>query len=143
MITPEQIARVRSTWALALAAGDDVAAGFYDRLFEIAPQVKPLFAHANTAAQSDKLSRTLEIVVRSLDDLPSLATDLRAMGRRHEGYGAEPAHYALVGDALVWTIAQAVGPSFTERDSEAWVAVYGALVEAMQSGNAAPTAALS
>lgn len=143
MISPEQIARVRSTWALALAAGDDVAVGFYDRLFEIAPQLKPLFAHANPAAQSDKLSRTLEIVVRSLDDLPSLAADLRALGRRHEGYGAEPAHYALVGDALVWTIAKTVGPLFTDRDKEAWTAVYGILVDAMQSGNAAPAPALS
>lgn len=139
-MTQEQIARVRSTWALALAAGDDVTVSFYDRLFEIAPQLKPLFAHANPTAQSDKLARTLEIVVRSLDDLSGLADDLRALGKRHDGYGVEPGHYALVGDALVWTIAKTVGPSFTERDQEAWVAVFTTLVDAMQPGSTAATA---
>ena len=142
-MTPEQIARVRSTWALALAAGDDLTVGFYDRLFEIAPRLKPLFAHANPAAQSDKLARTLEIFVRSLDDLPALADDLRALGRRHEGYGVEPAHYSLVGDALVWTIAKAVGRSFAERDREAWTAAYAVLAAAMQHGSVAATPALS
>ena len=142
-MTPEQIARVRSTWALALAAGDDLAVGFYDRLFEVAPQLMPLFGHVNMAAMSDKLSRTLEIFVRSLDDLPALADDLRGLGRRHEGYGVEPAHYALVGDALVWTIAKAVGPSFTERDRAAWTVAYVVLADAMQQGSVEATPALS
>jgi hemoglobin-like flavoprotein len=99
-----------------------------------------LFTHANPAAQSDKLSRTLEIVVRSLDDLQVLADDLRKLGKRHESYGVEPAHYALVGDALVWTIAKAVGPSFTERDRDAWIVVYGVIAETMQHGSAAGSA---
>lgn len=142
-MTPEHIARVRSTWALALAAGDDVTVAFYDRLFEIAPQLKPMFAHANPAAQSDKLARTLEIVVRSLDDLSALADDLRALGKRHDDYGVQPEQYALVGEALVWTIAKTVGPSFTERDREAWGAVYATLVEAMQQGSAATAQALT
>lgn len=142
-MTPEQIARVRSTWALALATGDDLTAGFYDRLFKVAPQLKPLFAHANPAAQSDKLARTLEIFVRSLDDLSALAVDLRALGRRHEGYGVEPAHYALVGDALVWSIENAVGQSFTERHRDAWTAAFAVLADAMQHGSPAATPVLS
>ena len=142
-MTPEQIARVRSTWALALAAGDELAVGFYDRLFDIAPQVRPMFAHVNMAAMSDKLSRTLEIFVRSLEDLPALADDLRALGRRHEGYGVEPAHYSLVGEALVWTIAKAVGRSFTQHDREAWTVAYIVLVDAMRHGSDAATPALS
>ena len=53
---------------------------------------------------------------------------------RHAGYGVQEAHYATVGEALVWTLARGLGASFTPETQAAWVATYEALAGAMQRG---------
>jgi len=70
---------------------------------------------------------------------------VRALGLRHISYGVQPAHYACVGNALLWTLKQGLGESFDSAHESAWRNVYGVLAETMQSGTsdvpASPTAA--
>jgi hypothetical protein len=42
-MTPEQVTLVQQSFAQVAPIADQAAAMFYDRLFEIAPAVKPLF----------------------------------------------------------------------------------------------------
>lgn len=42
-MTPSQIALVQSSFAKVVPIADTAAKLFYDRLFEIAPEVRPLF----------------------------------------------------------------------------------------------------
>ena len=133
-MTPEQIARVRSTWALALAAGDDLAVEFYDRLFAAHPELRGMFAKADPAAQAEKLTKTLEVVVHGLDNLDHLRHSIAAMGQRHSGYGVQGYQYALVGEVLIQTLQHVVGASFSDADQAAWVAAYTALASVMQQG---------
>ena len=52
-------------------------------------------------------------------------------------YGAEPAHYPVVGAALLDTLAQGLGEDFTPEVREAWTTAYGTLsgvmIEAQKS----------
>ena len=47
-MTPEQIDLVQSSWAKVAPIADQAADIFYDRLFEIAPEARPLFAEDMT-----------------------------------------------------------------------------------------------
>ena len=60
--------------------------------------------------------------------------ELRAMGARHKGYGVMDEHYATVGQALLDTLAAALGDAFTPEVRSAWTALYGAVESAMKAG---------
>ena len=105
----------------------DVAAGlFYGRLFEIAPETKPLF-HGDMTEQGRKLMTTLAVVVNGLKNLDAVLPAAKALAVRHVGYGVKAAHYKPVGEALIWTLATGLGPDFTPDVKESWLAAYGAL----------------
>lgn len=54
--------------------------------------------------------------------------------RKHVGYGVAAAHYDVVGQALLDTLAMGLGDAFTDEVRAAWVAVYGVVSSTMQAG---------
>jgi hemoglobin-like flavoprotein len=60
------------------------------------------------------------------------------MGRRYAGYQVKEAHYDTVGIALLWTLENGLGASFTHEVKEAWGAAYGTLAMAMKEAARAP-----
>ena len=83
----------------ALADVGQTAGLFYDRLFEIAPEVRPLFRH-DIDEQKRKFIATLAVIVGSLDDSSKLDRAApTALARQHVSFGVQPAHYSLVGEA--------------------------------------------
>jgi hemoglobin-like flavoprotein len=129
-MTPDQIALVRSSFAKVLPIADTAAALFYARLFELAPEVRPLFK-TDIGEQGGKLMSMLRTVVNALDQPDVLMPAAQQLARRHVGYGAQEAHYTVVGAALLDTLAQGLGEEFTPEVREAWAAVYGALAGVM------------
>ena len=47
--------------------------------------------------------------------------------KRHVDYGVEPEHYAVVGDALLWTLEKGLGPKWTPELGAAWTDAYATL----------------
>ena len=135
-MTPEQIESVRGTWKMVEPIADQAAELFYGKLFEIAPEVKPLF-QGDMTEQGKKLMQMLGVAVSLLDKPGELTPALEALSQRHVGYGVEEAHYAPVGEALIWTLEQGLGDAFTEEVKAAWVAAYVALTDTMKSAVAA------
>lgn len=129
-MTPRQIALVRETFAQVVPIRDQAAALFYGRLFELEPDVRPLF-RADLAVQGQKLMASIAMVVRELDRLDVILTDVKVMARRHVTYGVQERHYAVVGDALLWTLEKGLGAAFTAEVREAWTAAYSTLAGAM------------
>ena len=129
-MTPEQVQLVQDSFAKVAAIRDQAAALFYRRLFELDPGLRPLFKGAMTA-QGARLMTALGGVVGSLDQLERILPALRALGRRHAAYGVRPEHYATVGEALIWTLEQALGPAFTREMRRAWIDAYGRLAWTM------------
>jgi len=127
-MTPEQVTLVQQTFALVVPVADEAAETFYRRLFNVAPAVKPLF-HGDMTEQRRKLMASLAVVVRGLSDLPSILP--AASAKRHVDYGAKPEHYPAVGEALLWTLARALGPRWTPEVASAWTAAYTTLSEFM------------
>ena len=125
-----QIELVQETFAEVVPIADQAAALFYGRLFEIAPEVQPLFT-GDMAEQGRKLMTTLGVVTRGLDDLGELLPVAGKLAERHVGYGVRPEHYEPVGAALLWTLGQGLGDAFTPEVEVAWTITYTALAAAM------------
>lgn len=121
---------VQESFAQLAPQADALATAFYARLFEIAPQVRPMFT-GDMDAQGKKLMRTLGLAISESRRVAQVVPVLEELGRRHMGYGALEAHYPLVGEALLWAIGRQLGPAFTPEIQEAWAALYGRLSQIM------------
>ena len=130
--TPQQVQLVKQSFAKVAPIADQAADLFYGRLFEIAPQVRPLFK-GDIKAQGRKLMSTIAFAVGHLQNLPELVPAVRDLSRRHAGYGVKDEHYDVVADVLLWTLEKGIGPDFTPDVKDAWVAVYEVLADAMKS----------
>ncbi|MEL6579395.1 MAG: globin family protein [Cyanobacteria bacterium J06621_12] len=113
---------------------NEFVGSFYENLFTANPEAKPLFEHTDMASQKKMLLNSLVMVVENLRNPDVLDKSLRGLGARHVKYGALPAHYPLVGGALLTTFEQYLGEKWTPKVKEAWVGAYGAISEIMLDG---------
>jgi NO-binding membrane sensor protein with MHYT domain/hemoglobin-like flavoprotein len=132
-MTHEQIHRVQVTFGKIAPFAPLAAEVFYRRLFEIAPGMRQLFP-GDLTDQSAKFVAMLSIAVANLHKLDEIEPAVRDLGRRHVGYGATEFDYEPMGDALMWTLEQALREEFTPEARAAWQAAYDALAGAMMAG---------
>ena len=136
-MTPQQQDLIRSSWVQVAPIADTAAVLFYDRLFELDPALRPLFAHTDMPAQRKVLMQTLTVVVKSIDKLDTLVPAVEALGRRHAGYGVKPGDYATVGRALLDTLRTGLGEAFTPEVEAAWTEAYTLLAGVMLAATSA------
>jgi hemoglobin-like flavoprotein len=125
-MTPDQVKLVQQSFSKVVPIAEQTAVIFYDRLFEIAPQVKSMFP-ADMTAQRGKLVATLAAVVNGIGNLDSILPAASALAKRHVSYGAKAEHYPVVGAALLWTLEKGLGAGWTSEVADAWTAAYGTL----------------
>jgi nitric oxide dioxygenase len=125
-MTPTQVKLVQDSFAKVAPIAEPAAAMFYGRLFEIAPEVKPLF-RGDMKEQGRKLMTTLRVVVNGLADLGTILPAASALAKRHVGYGVRPEHYEPVGEVLIWTLERGLGAQWTPEVAAAWTAAYATL----------------
>ena len=132
MVTEVQRKLVQSTFAAIVPVADDAAMLFYQRLFEIAPELRSMF-RGDMTEQRKKLMQMLTAAVKGLDRLDQLVPVVEDLGRRHAGYGVEDRHYDTVGAALLWTLEMGLGAAFTADVKDAWATVYEVLATTMKN----------
>jgi hemoglobin-like flavoprotein len=131
MMNPEQVRLIQTSWAMVAPISDQAAALFYGRLFELDPELKPLFK-SDITEQGKKLMQMLGMVVHGLTNLERLVPAVQGLGRRHVGYGVNDSHYEKVGAALLWTLEKGLGNGFTPDVRSAWTTAYGVLATTMK-----------
>ena len=134
-MTPEQKTLVQQSFALVVPIADTAAELFYGRLFELDPSLRGLF-HGDMREQGRMLMQMLSLAVHGLDRLESIVPAVRALGRRHAAYGVTDDHFDTVGDALLWTLKQGLGPAYTPDVADAWASVYAVLATTMKDAMA-------
>jgi len=139
-MTPAQVRLVQDSFQKVAYIADAAADLFYDRLFTIAPELRTLFPR-DLSMQKKKLMQMLATAVSNLHQLQKILPAVQALGARHAGYGVVDKHYELVGEALLWTLQQGLGPNFTPEVKEAWTETYTVVSGAMK--NAARIAVLA
>ena len=125
---------LETSFDLIAPRGDELMDVFYARLFAAAPAVRPLFAGTDLKKQKAMLLAALVLLRKSLRDLDAIVPKLRELGARHVAYGAQPAHYPVVGEVLLASMAEVAGPAWTPEYERAWTAAYGVVAAAMLDG---------
>jgi hemoglobin-like flavoprotein len=141
-MTPQQKDLVQQTWQQVLPIADTAATLFYERLFEIDPSARSLFSATHMPEQRRKLMQMIGVAVKGLDEPEETLQAVAELGARHLKYGVADHHYDSVGAALLCTLGQGLGESFTPEAKEAWESVYTLLADTMRgavpAGHKAP-----
>ena len=131
-MTNDQIVLIQISFEKVSPRAEAVAALFYERLFEIAPEIKKLFK-TDMTAQGHKLMQMLDVVVANLSDLETVIPAIRELAIRHTGYGVTSEYYPFVGEALIWSLKKALDQDFTLAMEDAWAEAYLLLASTMIS----------
>jgi class 3 adenylate cyclase/hemoglobin-like flavoprotein/predicted Ser/Thr protein kinase len=122
---------VQSSWESIVGRREEAARVFYSRLFEIAPAVRPMFAHVDIRTQGAMLMNMITAAVRGLDRLDELKPTLQDLGRRHASYGVQVAHYAPVEECLLHTVEVMMGSDYNLDVKLAWTQIYNFIAATM------------
>jgi NAD(P)H-flavin reductase/hemoglobin-like flavoprotein len=118
---------VKESFAHVESSAGKAMSYFYGRLFASNPEMRALFPLAMDR-QRQHFFRALSQLVWSLDCPEQLAAFLQETGRDHRRFGVTARHYPEFMAALMATVREFTGPTWTDETAEAWQAVLG-LVE--------------
>src|SRR5437868_14393834 len=108
-MTEQQILLVKNSWKLFRRMDPQLIGDvFYSRIFQQMPSFRPMFKNSMTE-QYAKIVDMLSLIVSKLDKLEQLSDEISQLAIRHVKYGVRPAHYKIVGDALLWTLKNGLG----------------------------------
>src|SRR5215211_7171635 len=127
---------LETSFDLVAPRADELADEFYARLFATVPAVRPLFAGTDMRRQKARLLAALVLVRKSLRDLDAIVPKLHELGARHVAYGAQPAHYPVVGKILITSMEAIAGAAWQPRHARAWGDALGVVAGAMLEGAA-------
>jgi len=137
-MTTHQIKLVQQSWEKVKPEMQATGELFYHKLFERAPQIRHLFKE-DVTEQAGRLGYMLTYIVSRLDRLDTILEDVQRLAIRHNKYGAEPEHYAIVGECLLATLEEGLAADWNKQLKEAWTSAYGiisnAMIEAQQQSS--------
>jgi hemoglobin-like flavoprotein len=126
--------QVTSTWKLVEANLEANGVAFFRNVFRIAPGALQLFSFRDVPnlyeskelkTHAVKVMSTVGVAVAGLNEVAKLIPVLVMLGKKHLTYGVLPAHYDVVGQALLETLEMGLGEHWTPAAKHAWGAVYG------------------
>ncbi len=130
VLTGRQMDVIAASFKQFEPLAEHLAPAFYNRLFELEPQLRLLFS-ADPSDQIRELVTLLKITVTSVRHLEDLEPMLRLLGSEHKSRGLNPEYYDIIGDVLLWTLEQGLAEAYTEEVNEAWATLYGILCESI------------
>jgi len=132
-LSARQIGLVRESFESLKEYETAVLVLFYGRLFEIAPETRPLFK-IEIRDQAKKLMETLGLAIDALERFEELIPKLAELGRKHTTYGVQAHHYENLRSALLWAMGQALGVEFDRETRTAWDQLITTIATVMLEG---------
>jgi len=141
-VEEDRNAQVTNTWALVAENLEGNGVAFFRNVFRIAPEALQLFSFRDVVnlyespqlkAHATKVMSTVGVAVAGLQDIGKLVPVLSMLGKKHLAYGVLPAHYDVVGQALLETLEAGLGEHWTPAAAHAWATVYGTVADVMKS----------
>src|SRR5262245_42075430 len=148
-MTPAQLRLLQRSFAKIEPIADQFGTLFYERLFTIAPEIRPMFRTDLKAHQAKFMKVIAEVVqlhLRSIISLPVTAQAANSAvlpgafwsGKLHAAYGVRMEDYETMKSALVWALQRTLGDDCTNDVVAAWGTAYDIVVGAMQEGMLSP-----
>lgn len=148
-MTPAQLRLLNQSFSKIKPRSDQFGLIFYERLFVIAPELRPMFG-SDIKIQQAKFMKVIKEVVelhlRSLISLPVTAQASESAvipgafwaGKLHVGFGVRLEDYETMKAALLWAIEQTLGNECTADVKLAWSQAYDLVAGAMREGMMSP-----
>ena len=133
MITPEQVRLVQASFTPLLPMAEAIGEMLYSRIFELAPEARDLFED-DIRPQVKRLMAAVKVAIDGLSRVDEVAPFLVRLGAQHARYDVRPEHFTVGGEALLWTLEQGLGDSFTAELRDAWAAAWDVVAGAMVRG---------
>lgn len=130
MLSEAQVALVQASFLKVVPRADPMARCFYARLFELRPDLRPLFAEDMTE-QRGKLVSTLAAVVQGLSAIDTVFSAAQDLGRRHVQYNVKTEHYGPVGEAMIFALRTTIEEDWDAETEQAWAQAYAVLSKVM------------
>ncbi|GAB3138176.1 FAD-binding oxidoreductase [Micromonospora sonneratiae] len=124
------VARLKQSWSLVAAHGDQVPHYFYSTLFIAHPDTRQMFP-TNMAGQRDRLVTALGHIVSHVDQLDRVVGFLQTLGADHRKFAVRAEHYPAVGEALLATLQHFLADEWTDELAQDWAAAYGLVAQVM------------
>ncbi|KMK56563.1 flavohemoprotein, putative [Aspergillus fumigatus Z5] len=130
-LTTQQKEIVKSTIPALQEHGVTITTLFYKRLLEAHPELKNIFntAHQATGEQPAALAHAVWAYASNIDQPEALSTAVSRIGHKHASLGVLPEHYPIVGQHLLVSIKDVLGPAANEQVLNAWAAAYQELAD--------------
>jgi hemoglobin-like flavoprotein len=130
-LTDDQIDLLHEGLRIMQDQRDLAAQLFYPRLFELAPETRPLFGD-DIVTQTEKVLFAFGAVVAQIQNVEACRQMTADLALRHLAYGVERAHYDSVGHAVMSVLAEVLGEKrFTPEMEAAWETAYAEIAAAM------------
>jgi nitric oxide dioxygenase len=131
-MTEKEVLLVKKSWQKFYDINPAIIADlFYSKLFFDHPKLRKLFPK-NMDEQYKKLIAMLSSIVIHANDLSVVGSEIRAMALRHrQQYRVKPEHYAMVKDALLFTLEKGLGNEWNDAVKQAWVSCYSTVANMM------------
>ena len=129
---------LKESWGLVEEKQDKVAGYFYARIFLSHPELRDLFP-VQMDLQRSRLLNAIITAVQTLGDPERFDGYLRALGRDHRKFHVEPAHYEVVGGALIEAMRSYAGEQWSVEYDQAWADAYAVIAAKMTAGAEADT----
>ena len=124
---------LKESWSLVEEHQDKVAGYFYARIFLSHPHLRDLFP-VHMDVQRSRLLNAIVTSVQTLEDPEKFDDYLRGLGRDHRKFHVEPAHYEVVGGALIEAMRQFAGEQWGVEYDQAWADAYAVIAARMMAG---------
>eukprot|EP00284_Hemiselmis_tepida_P007022 CAMPEP_0174916612 /NCGR_PEP_ID=MMETSP1355-20121228/1919_1 /TAXON_ID=464990 /ORGANISM="Hemiselmis tepida, Strain CCMP443" /LENGTH=210 /DNA_ID=CAMNT_0016161623 /DNA_START=26 /DNA_END=655 /DNA_ORIENTATION=+ len=123
------MAMVNRTWKIIEQDLTTHGEKFFHNLFELDPSLRKMFAFdSSTGTTMQKhganVLRMIGNAASLKDDITKIQKTLVALGGRHVEYGVGKELFPIMGQALMMTLKDELGPAWTSEVEEAWEQAY-------------------
>jgi len=122
-MSPEQVNLITQSFDEMWPIRRNLAAKFYARFFENAPDAQRLFP-TDMERQYLKLMDTIAAIVGALNNRTLFQSIIAHTARQHARFGVTASQLSAFGEALIWALEQQFGSAFTSEMRRAWIELY-------------------
>ena len=129
-VTKRQRLLVQASFEEIILEIDSFVDMFYEKLFVLDPSLMPLFS-GDMQRQVRKVVQILLFAVNDIGNMYVLVPQIQEVAKRHVGYKVKEEYFVIVGQALIQSVGERLGPAFTNELEEAWQTIYNTLATLM------------
>lgn len=131
-MSPDQMALIERSWANTKGKEKELVQTFYEKLLNDNPQYVYMF-ESDPVEQQKKFLEMITTIINGMRYMDKLIPLLKELGERHEEYGVTGADYAVVANALVWSMGEINDTELSDEEVAAWAQVIQELKAIMQN----------